>query len=149
VRSRRLHMLATEPAPPALDCPVYVRNGHEYAQQLPDGRVTLGGFSDLDGAASWTDREESNVVVHARLDDFLRDDLLVRAGVTHRWVGLVGYSDDPLPTAGRADDGVFALGGYNGTGHVQGFVAARIVSELLVEGVSEDAWLYRAPSPVG
>jgi gamma-glutamylputrescine oxidase len=146
VRSRRLHMLATEPAPPVLPCPVYVRDGHEYAQQLPDGRVTLGGFSDLDGAASWTDREESNAAVQARLDDYLRDELLVPAAVTHRWVGLVGYADDPLPTAGRSDDGVYALGGYNGTGHVQGFVAARIVSELLAGGASDAAWLYQ---PVG
>lgn len=146
VRSRRLHMLATEPAPRALDCPVYVRDGHEYAQQLPDGRVTLGGFSDLDGAASWTDREGSNAVVQKRLDRYLREDLLVGAPVSHRWVGLVGYADEPLPTAGAARDRLFALGGYNGTGHVQGFVAARIVSELITEGSSRDAWLYQ---PVG
>jgi gamma-glutamylputrescine oxidase len=144
VRSRRLHMLATEPAPPALDCPVYVRDGHEYAQQLPDGRVTLGGFSDLDGAASWTDREETNARVKERLERYLRDDLLVRAPVSHRWVGLVGYADDPLPTVGAARDRLYVLGGYNGTGHVQGFVAARIVSELIVQGASRDAWLYRS-----
>ena len=144
VRSRRLHMLATEPAPPALDCPVYVRDGHEYAQQLPDGRVTLGGFSDLDGAASWTDRDETNAAVQSRLDEYLRDDLLVRAPVSHRWVGLVGYADEPLPTVGAARDRLYALGGYNGTGHVQGFVAARIVSELIVNGASRDAWLYRS-----
>jgi len=145
VRSRRLHMLATEPAAPVLDCPVYVRDGHEYAQQLPDGRVTLGGFSDLDGAASWTDAESSNPAVQARLDGYLRDDLLVEAAVTHRWVGLVGYSDEPLPTVGAVGDALFALGGYNGTGHVQAFVAARIVSDLIVDGASSDAWLYSAP----
>jgi gamma-glutamylputrescine oxidase len=145
VRSRRLHMLATEPAPWVLDCPVYIRDGHEYAQQLPDRRVTLGGFSDLDGAASWTDREESSAAVQARLDEYLREDLLVEAPVSHRWVGLVGYADEPLPTAGRTADGVYALGGYNGTGHVQGFVAARIVTELLLDGTSSDAWLYEAP----
>jgi len=50
---------------------------------------------------------------------------------------------------GLADDGVYALGGYNGTGHVQAFVGARIVSELLLDGASEDAWLYRPPSRVG
>src|SRR5215211_3837799 len=138
VRSRRLHMLATEPAPPALERPVYIRDGHEYAQQLPDGRVTLGGFSDLDGAAS-------NPAVQARLDSFLREELLVEAAVTHRWVGRVGYADDPLPTAGQTKDGVYALGGYNGTGHVQGFVAARIVAELISDGESADGWLYSPP----
>jgi glycine/D-amino acid oxidase-like deaminating enzyme len=138
-------MLATEPAPPVVDCPVYVREGHEYAQQLPDGRVKLGGFSDLDGAASWTDTEASNPDVQARLDSYLRDELLVQAPVTHRWVGLVGYADEPLPTAGAVGDGLFALGGYNGTGHVQAFVAARIVAELIVDGASSDGWLYSGP----
>jgi glycine/D-amino acid oxidase-like deaminating enzyme len=145
VRSRRLHMLATAPAPPVLACPVYVRDGHEYAQQLPDGRVTLGGFSDLDADASWTDREESNEGVQARLEEYLRGDLLIDAEVTHRWVGLVGYAEDPLPTAGLASESVYALGGYNGTGHVQGFLAARIVAELIATGSSADASLYRAP----
>jgi gamma-glutamylputrescine oxidase len=149
VRSRRLHMLATAPAPAALDCPVYVRDGHEYAQQLPDGRVALGGFSDLDGAASWTDREESSAVVQARLDDYLREDLLVEADVTHRWVGLVGYADDSLPTVGAAGDRLFALGGYNGTGHVQGFLAARIAAALIVDGSSPDSQLYEPPRLVG
>jgi gamma-glutamylputrescine oxidase len=149
VRSRRLHMLATAPAAAALACPVYVRDGHEYAQQLPDGRVALGGFSDLDGAASWTDREESSAVVQARLDEYLREDLLVDAEVTHRWAGLVGYADDSLPTVGAAGERLFALGGYNGTGHVQGFLAARIVAELIVGGASPDAWLYEPPLLVG
>jgi glycine/D-amino acid oxidase-like deaminating enzyme len=145
VRSRRLHMLATEPAPPALERPVYVRDGHEYAQQLPDGRVTLGGFSDLDGAASWTDQQSSNSAVQSRLDSYLREDLLVRAPVTHRWVGLVGYAEDPLPTAGAVGGGLYALGGYNGTGHVQAFVAAGIVADLIAGGTSADAWLYHPP----
>ena len=59
VRPRRLQMLATAPvAPGVLPRPVYARYGHEYAQQLPDGRVTLGGFSDLDGDAGWTGAAE-------------------------------------------------------------------------------------------
>ena len=146
VRSRRLHMLATEPAPAVLACPVYVRDGYEYAQQLPDGRVTLGGFSDVDGPASWTARTEGNPGVQSRLDRYLREDLRVGAAVTHRWVGLVGYADDPLPTAGAVTDDLYALGGYNGTGHVQAFVAARIVAELIVDGASSAAWLYRSPA---
>jgi gamma-glutamylputrescine oxidase len=73
----------------------------------------------------------------------------VHAPVTHRWVGLVGYSPDALPVCGPvpgSDGRVLALGGYNGTGHVQGFVAARIVSELIAGGESADAGLY---APVG
>lgn len=145
VRTRRLNMVATAPAERRLPFPLYAREGREYAQQLPNGRVTLGGFSDVDGDASYTDREELSVPAQERLDAYLCDELGVTAPVTHRWAGLVGYADDPLPVCGPVPGSggrVLALGGYNGTGHVQGFVAARIVSELIADGASPDADLY-------
>ena len=149
VRSRRLNMLATAPhAGRVLDAPVYARYGYEYAQQRPDGRVTLGGFSDLDADASWTDREELSEPVQERLDAYLADELATAAPVTHRWVGLVGYGDDALPRCGPvAGTGgrVLALGGYNGTGHVQAWVAAGIVAAH-VTGAPPPAGLY---APVG
>ena len=134
VRPKRLNMVATAPAAPVLDRPVYSRHGYEYAQQRPDGRITLGGYSDLDGDASWTDREELSAPVQARLERHLREELGVDVPVTHRWVGIVGYAEDPLPLCGTvpgAGDRVFALGGYNGTGHVQAWVAARHVAALI------------------
>jgi gamma-glutamylputrescine oxidase len=146
VRSRRLNMLATAPEPvQRLPFPVYARYGYEYAQQLPGGEVALGGFSDVDADASWTDREEVSDVVQARLDDYLREELGVRAPVTHRWAGLVGYATDPLPRCGTvpgSDGRVLALGGYNGTGHVQAWVAAGIVADLVASGRSADEGLY-------
>jgi glycine/D-amino acid oxidase-like deaminating enzyme len=85
VRPRRLHMVATAPLGVAhVARPVYARYGQEYHQQLPDGRVLLGGFSDLDGAASYTDRDQGSEAVFARLVRYLRDDLGVAAPVTHR-----------------------------------------------------------------
>jgi gamma-glutamylputrescine oxidase len=146
VRCRRLNMVATAPADPGrLPFPVYARDGQEYAHQRADGRVALGGFSDLDGEASWTAEEEPSAPVQARLDRYLREDLGVEAPVTHRWAGLVGYADDPLPTCGPVpgtEGRVLALGGYNGTGHVQAFVAARIVAETVANGRSPDDDLY-------
>jgi gamma-glutamylputrescine oxidase len=135
VRSRRLNMVATAPEPRRLlPCPVYARHGLEYAQQLPDGRLAVGGFSDLDGDASWTDREELSEPVQSRLGAYLREEYGVRAAITHRWVGLVGYAEDPLPRCGEVPGSggrVLALGGYNGTGHVQAWVAAGIVARLI------------------
>jgi glycine/D-amino acid oxidase-like deaminating enzyme len=154
VRCRRLNMVATAPADPGrLPLPIYARDGREYAHQRPDGRVALGGFSDLDGEASWTAEEEPSPPVQARLDRYLREELGIDAPVTHRWAGLVGYADDPLPTCGPVpgtDGHVLALGGYNGTGHVQAFVAARIVAEIVATGKSRDGGLYArigAPAP--
>ncbi|HEX6348926.1 MAG TPA: FAD-dependent oxidoreductase [Candidatus Dormibacteraeota bacterium] len=146
VRARRLNMLATAPEDQArLPCPVSIRDGYEYVQQLPDGRVALGGFSDLDGPASYTDREELSIPVQERLTSYLREDLGVAAPVTHRWVGIVSYAQDPVPTCGPAPDSdgrILAAGGYNGTGHVQGFLAGRIAAELAVTGASPQAGLY-------
>ena len=145
VRCRRLNVCASAPGEPErLPLPVYVRYGHEYAQQRPDGAVVLGGFSDLDGGASWTSEPVVSEPVQRRLEAYLRDELSVGAPVTHRWVGLVGYAQDPLPRCGPVPGaaGVYALGGYNGTGNVQAFVAARVVAELITRGESADGDLY-------
>jgi gamma-glutamylputrescine oxidase len=131
VRTRRLHMVATEPLPDRLvDCPVYARWGYEWFQQTPDGRLLAGGFSDLDGEQSYTDRDEGNPAVWDRLQRYLLEDLGVRASITHRWVGTVGYSDDGLPVVGEVA-GVYAAGGYSGHGNVLGYVAGQDLADLV------------------
>lgn len=151
VRARRLHMVGTAPLGTAhVAHPVYSRYGYEYHQQLPDGRVVLGGFSDLDGAASYTDREQANPVVHARLARYLRDDLGVDAPITHRWVGIVGYTDDQRPYVGAVPGahGLYAMGGYNGTGNLNAWVGGRIVADLIATGASSDADMFDASREV-
>lgn len=145
VRPRRLHMIATAPLGTAhVDRPVYARYGHEYHQQLQDGRVVLGGFSDLDGAASYTGHDEASEAVLARLVRYLVDDLAVTAPVTHGWIGTVGYTVDQRPVAGRAPGhtDVFVLGGYCGTGNLCAWVGGRIVADLIAAGSSSDADLF-------
>ena len=146
VRARRLHMVATAPVDrEVLPAPIYARYGYEYAQQTADGRIAAGGFSDLDGAASYTDREQASPQVHDRLRAWIADELGVHEAVTHAWVGTVGYSDDLRPYAGAVDEGLYALGGYSGTGNLNGFAAGEIVAGLIARGDDPDADLY-APS---
>jgi glycine/D-amino acid oxidase-like deaminating enzyme len=131
VRARRLHMVATEPLSERLvDCPVYARFGFEYFQQTPDNRLLAGGFSDLDADLSYTDRDEGNPAVWERIELYLAEALHVRAPITHRWVGTVGYSDDALPVIGR-HDGVYVAGGYSGHGNVLGYLAGRQLADLI------------------
>jgi glycine/D-amino acid oxidase-like deaminating enzyme len=149
VRARRLHMVATAPLSRTLfGSLVYARYGYEYFQQLPDGRLALGGFSDLDGDASYTDREDGKAAVWERLERYLRGELgIEEAEVTHRWVGVVGFSEDDRalagPVAGR--EGLYALGGYSGTGNLIGFVAGRAVAELIAGGRSDDLAFFAPP----
>jgi glycine/D-amino acid oxidase-like deaminating enzyme len=148
VRCRRLNMLATAPIrETVLPTPIYARYGHEWAQQLPDGRIAAGGFSDVDGEASWTRRAALSVPVQQLLDDYLHKQLRVTAPVTHRWAGLVGYASSPLPTCGPVPGTggrLIALGGYSGTGHVQAWIAARIASQLITARASADIDLYNS-----
>jgi len=152
VRSRRLHMVATAPLGwEHVARPVYARYGHEYHQQLPDGRIALGGFSDLDGESSYTTQATGSRRVFARLGAYLAEELGVDAPVTHRWVGLVGYTADERPVAGPVPGvpGLYALGGYCGTGNVCAWLAGRIVAELVAGGRSADAGLFNPGRPDG
>ncbi|HKN95126.1 MAG TPA: FAD-dependent oxidoreductase [Thermoleophilaceae bacterium] len=140
VRARRLHMIATAPiARSVVSTLVYARYGYEYFQQTPDGRIALGGFSDLDGESSYTDREDGNPAVWERLGRYLHEELgLGDAEVTHRWVGVVGFSEGDRPFAGAVEEGLYTLGGYSGTGNLIGFIAGRAVAELIATGESDD-----------
>jgi glycine/D-amino acid oxidase-like deaminating enzyme len=140
VRPVRLHMVATAPVEDAvLPYPVYARSGYEYMQQLEDGRIALGGFRDVDPGA-FTESEEPDPTVMARLERYLVDELGVVVPVTHRWVGVVGYTGDERPLAGHVPGvpGLYALGGYCGSGNVNGWVAGRIVADLIANGQSPD-----------
>jgi glycine/D-amino acid oxidase-like deaminating enzyme len=129
VRTARLQMLATAPLDGrAFARPVYYRWGFEYWQQLPDGRLALGGFRDLGGGEEWTQVAEPSAGVQALLDRFLRGHLRVSAPVTHRWAALVGFTSDGIPFAGEVEPGVWAVGGYGGTGNVVGALAGRAVA---------------------
>ena len=134
VRPRRLHMVASEPMEQQIvDQLVYPRWGFEYFQQRPDGRLLLGGFSDLDGPASYTDREEGSEEVWARLEAYLRDELGLDTRVSHRWVGVVGYTEDQLPYVGEVPGrpGLYVAGGYSGHGNLPGYVAGQEIADLI------------------
>ena len=133
VRARRLHMVATQPLPPTLDHLVYARWGYEYLQQRPDGRILAGGFSDVDGDASYTDDDSGSAVIWARVEHYLREDLGTEPEVTHRWAGVVGYSGDSLPYVGEVPGrpGLYVSGGYSGVGNVPGFMCGRELADTI------------------
>jgi glycine/D-amino acid oxidase-like deaminating enzyme len=139
VRTVRLQMLATAPVPPRWTRPVYLRGGFEYWQQLPDGRVALGGFRDLGGAEEETRSTSTSPRVQGALERLLRERLGVTAPVTHRWAASVGYTADALPFLGEVRQGVWAVGGYCGTGNVVGALCARQAAALAL-GQQSDAW---------
>jgi glycine/D-amino acid oxidase-like deaminating enzyme len=126
VRSSRLQMLATAPiAPGTIPYPHYDNYGYEYWQQLPDGSVALGGGRGTYAAAEWGRPAETSEPVQDLLDRLLRERVGVDAPVTHRWAGVISYTDDRLPIFEEVRPGVFAVGGFSGHGNVLGSAAGR------------------------
>lgn len=142
VRSARLQMLATEPVPLRVgNRPVYRRFGLDYWQQLDSGQIVLGGCRDRGGDREWTTDATTSSAVQRALDALLHEELDIEAAVTHRWAGVVGFTDTGLPVVRQVGPGVFVAGGYSGTGNVVGALAARALVELALEGSSELAAL--------
>jgi glycine/D-amino acid oxidase-like deaminating enzyme len=112
---------------------VYARWGFEYLQQRPDGRILAGGFSDVDAESSYTDSEEGSPVIWDRVEAYLRDDLGVEPAISHRWAGVVGFSDDSLPYVGEVPGrpGLYVSGGYSGVGNVPGFMCGRDIADSI------------------
>ena len=145
VRTARLQMLATAPAPEVdFPRPVYWRHGYEYWQQQPDRTVALGGFRDHALAAEWTADPEPTQFIQGLLEKFLREHLRVRAPVTHRWAASVAYTADGLPVLEQVRDKVWAVGAYSGTGNIVGALSARAAARLACGQSSEWADLLVA-----
>lgn len=144
VRTARLQMLATAPTDEVrLPRPVYARWGYEYWQQLPDGRVALGGFRDFGGEGEWTADAVPGEAIQARMERFLRERIgVLRAPVTHRWAASVGFTATGLPLLEEVRDGVWVAGGYSGTGNVIGALCGRAAAELALAGASELADVF-------
>jgi gamma-glutamylputrescine oxidase len=135
VKTARLQMLATAPTTEVrLRRPVYWRYGYEYWQQLPDGRIALGGFRDFGGAAEWTTSTEPSPAIQAELERHLREVVGVEAQVTHRWAASVAYTDDGLPVFDEVLPGVRVFGAYSGTGNVIGAICGRAAARMALRG---------------
>ena len=145
VRTARLQMLATQPAADVhWPHPVYSRWGLDYWQQLPDGRIALGGCRDVGGDAEWTTEPVPTDVVQSALTRTLRERLGIAAPITHRWAATVAYAASGLPVVEEVRPGVWALGAYSGTGNVLGALCGRAVAERITRGESRLLDLLRA-----
>jgi len=135
----RGQVIATEPLPQRLfDCPHYARQGFDYWQQLPNGRIVLGGFRDFSILTEMTDDETTTEPIQEALDAFLVELLGDLPAVTHRWAGIFGLTQDLLPLVGRVPDhdGVWVAAGYSGHGNVFGLLCGELVADAI--GGSDD-----------
>ena len=131
----RGQMIATEPIAERLfDCPHYGRHGFDYWQQLPDGRITAGGFRDFAMDSEFTDSEETTPTIQGALESFVAGLVGRRVPVVQRWAGIFGLVLDFLPVVGRlpGDERVWVAGGYSGHGNVLGFLCGDLVAKAML-----------------
>lgn len=130
----RGQVIATAPlAEQLFACPHYARQGFDYWQQLPDGRIILGGFRDFSILTEMTDDETTTEPIQEALDAFLRELLGYMPDVTHRWAGIFGLTQDLLPLVGPVpgQDGVWIAAGYSGHGNVLGLMCGELVAAAI------------------
>jgi glycine/D-amino acid oxidase-like deaminating enzyme len=136
----RGQVIASEPLDRVLyDRPHYARQGFDYWQQLPDGRILLGGFRDVSILDELTDVEETTPAIQASLESFLHELVGEEVAVTHRWAGIFGLTQDLLPLVGAVpgrDGRVWVAGGYSGHGNVLGFACGRLVADAMLGDAS-------------
>jgi len=133
----RGQMLATAPGKRFLSGVWYLDGGFEYARQLADGTLLLGGRrreaieEEIGYLASPTAR------VQGALDRFLRE-AFPRAGeweVRHRWAGIMGFTSEGLPAVGEVPGvpGACYAAGFTGHGLSLGFVVGRYLARRCLE----------------
>ena len=132
----RGQVIASEPLAHVLyDRPHYARQGFDYWQQLPDGRILLGGFRDVSILDELTDVEETTPEIQSSLESFLHELVGEEVAVTHRWAGIFGLTQDMLPLVGQVpgrDGRVWVAAGYSGHGNVLGFACGRLAADAML-----------------
>jgi gamma-glutamylputrescine oxidase len=132
----RGQVIASEPLDRVLyDRPHYARQGFDYWQQLPDGRILLGGFRDTSILDELTDVEETTPAIQSSLESFLHELAGAEVAVTHRWAGIFGLTQDMLPLVGPVpghDGRVWVAAGYSGHGNVLGFACGELAADAML-----------------
>jgi gamma-glutamylputrescine oxidase len=145
VRPTRGQVLATAPTRPLrYEQPHYARWGWDYWQQLPDGRLVIGGQRDTAAAGEETDVEVVTAGIQGQIERLAAELLGQPVEVTHRWAGIWGTTPDLLPLAGPIPgrDGVWVAGGYSGHGNVLGFACGRLVAGAILGRPSPELGLF-------
>jgi glycine/D-amino acid oxidase-like deaminating enzyme len=133
IRSTRGQVLATEPLrAPLYERPHYARGGYDYWQQLPDGRLVIGGQRDASLETEETDKEETTELIQQRLDELVERLVGYRPAVTDRWAGIWGTTPDLMPIVGEVRDRVWVAGGYSGHGNALGLACGDLVARAIL-----------------
>lgn len=135
VQPTRGQVVVTEPLPEQLyERPHYARHGFDYWQQLPDGRLVIGGRRDAALEREWTAEEATTPEIQSALEALIRELVGRQPLITHRWAGIFGTSPDHLPLVGAVPGhaGVWVSRGYSGHGNVLGLASGDLLAKAIL-----------------
>jgi len=133
IQPTRAQMLASAPILRSLsDLPTYSHFGYRYWRQLPTGEMLIGGWRDtsMETEIGWDDQPSPGIQEHL---EHKLESMSQGAEVTHRWAGLMGFTETGLPLAEPVVGmrNVYVCAGFNG--HGMGF--AFMTAKKLVESI--------------
>jgi glycine/D-amino acid oxidase-like deaminating enzyme len=145
IRPVRNQVIVTEPlAEQRYPLPHYGRYGYDYWQQLPDGRLVVGGRRDADLAGEQTAEEALTPVVQQSLEALVRKLVGELPRITHRWPGIFGVTADRLPLVGPlpGQERVWVAAGYSGHGNVLGLASGDLVARAILGETAPELELF-------
>ena len=126
--------IATAPAPRLIDRSCYCDDGFEYFQQLPDGRLVLGGYRNLAIEQETTYADHTTPLIQDALSGLFGRHFpeVADQPVERRWSGTMAFTSRWSTARGRLrrDDRIAFAVGFNGHGLGLGMM---VVEALLRE----------------
>jgi glycine/D-amino acid oxidase-like deaminating enzyme len=125
IAPRRGQMLATAPIEREIATrPTYAHWGYQYWRQLPDGRLLIGGWRDVDPDGDPGYDDATSDKIQNAIESGLHTLVPEGVAIEHRWAGTMGFARDGRPLVGWLDPEhhVAICAGY--TGHGMGMAAA-------------------------
>jgi len=133
IQPTRAQMLASAPVARSVsDLPTYSHFGYRYWRQLPSGEVLIGGWRDTAMEAEKTSEAEPSDEIQEHLEGQL-EAMSPNSEVTHRWAGIMGFTETGLPLVGPVDGmrNVYLCAGFNGHGMGFAFMCAKQLVETI------------------
>src|SRR5262245_34959492 len=125
IAPRRAQMLATAPLDLEVAArPTYAHWGYQYWRQLPDRRLLIGGWRDVDLDAESGFGDRPTDPIQQAIERGLAELVPGGTAIEARWAGTMGFARDGRPLVGWLDPEhhVAIAGGW--TGHGMGMAAA-------------------------
>lgn len=134
----RGQIIVTDPVERFMAAPCYANFVLDYFRQLPDGRVLIGGFRQLEKEREVGTEDIPNPRIHQALLDFLgrHFERLEGVGISHRWAGIMGFSVDGVPLIGSLPGRpqIYFVGGFTAHGVGFAFKAGALLAGLMLRG---------------